>query len=151
LIATADIISDMSHLPIVIVTPPIFWLRRELITTMSRHQLNPTKKARLGEEKKNEDKNNKVPKKDGSDRDLKAAHQSNDDAKKEDDRKPAAEAKKVDDTTPKLKDPPRSPLTKRIRQTTRNQLQKKMCKIRRRGEMQSCLYTQTRRFFCQNR
>jgi hypothetical protein len=60
----------------------------------------------LGEEKKNEDKNDEVPKKDGSDPDLKSAHQSNGDAKKEDDRKPAAVAKKMDDTTPTLMDPP---------------------------------------------
>jgi hypothetical protein len=64
------------------------------------------KKARLGEGKKNEDKNDEVAKKDGSDPDLKAAHQSNDAAKKEDDRKPAAVAKKMDDTTLKIKDPP---------------------------------------------
>jgi hypothetical protein len=64
------------------------------------------KKARLEEGKENKDKNDEVPKKDGSDRDLKAAHQSNDDAEKEDDRKPAAVAKKMDDTTLKLKDPP---------------------------------------------
>ena len=67
------------------------------------------KKARLGEGKKNEDKNNEVAKKDGSDPDLKAAHQSND-AEKEDDRKPAAVSKKMDDTTLKMKDPP----TKRV-------------------------------------
>jgi hypothetical protein len=64
------------------------------------------KKARLGEGKKNEDKNDEVAKKDGFDPYLKAAHQSNDNAKKEDDRKPAAVAKKMDDTTLKLKDPP---------------------------------------------
>jgi hypothetical protein len=46
----------------------------------------------LGEGKKNEDKNDKVPKKDGSDPKLKSAHQSNDDAEKEDYRKPAAVA-----------------------------------------------------------
>jgi hypothetical protein len=65
------------------------------------------KKARLGEGKKNEDK---VAKKDGSAPDLKAAHETNDVAKKEDDRKPAAVAKKMDDTTLKMKDPP----TKRV-------------------------------------
>jgi hypothetical protein len=64
------------------------------------------KKARLGEGKKNVDKNDKVARKDGSAQDLKAAHQSNDAAKKEDDRKPAAVAKKMDDTTLKMKDPP---------------------------------------------
>jgi hypothetical protein len=63
-------------------------------------------KARLGEGKKNVDKNDKVAKKDGSAQDLKAAHQSNDAAKKEDDRKPVAVAKKMDDTTLKMKDPP---------------------------------------------
>jgi hypothetical protein len=63
-------------------------------------------KARLGEGKKNEYKNNEVAKKDGSDPDLKAAHQSNDAAEKEDDQKPAALAKKMDDTTLKMKDPP---------------------------------------------
>jgi hypothetical protein len=36
----------------------------------------------LEEGKKNEDKNDKVPEKDSSDWDLKAAHQSNNDAKK---------------------------------------------------------------------
>jgi hypothetical protein len=68
------------------------------------------KKARLGEGKKNEDKNVKVAKKDGIAQDLKAAHQSDAAAKKEDDRKPAAVAKKMDDTTLKMKDPP----TKRV-------------------------------------
>jgi hypothetical protein len=62
-------------------------------------------KARLGEVKKNEDKNDKVAKKDGTAQDLKVAHQSNDAAKKEDDRKPAAVTKKMDDTTLKMKDP----------------------------------------------
>jgi hypothetical protein len=51
------------------------------------------KKARLGEGWKNEDKNDKVAKKDVTAQDLKAAHQSNDAAKKEDDRKPAAVTK----------------------------------------------------------
>jgi hypothetical protein len=68
------------------------------------------KKARLGEGKKNEDKNDKVAKKDGSAPDLKAAHQSNGAAEKEDDRKPAAVAKKMDNITLKMKDPP----TKRV-------------------------------------
>jgi hypothetical protein len=89
--------------------------------TVSNNVKTPTesnKKARLGEGKKNEDKNDEVAKKDGSDPDLKAAHQSS---------------------------------MKKIRQTTKNQQQKKMCKIRRRGVMGSCLYTQTPRVFCQNR
>jgi hypothetical protein len=46
-----------------------------------------------------------VAKKNGSALDLKAAHQSNDVAKKEDEWKPAAVAKKIDDTTLKMKDP----------------------------------------------
>jgi hypothetical protein len=64
------------------------------------------KKARLGEGKKNEDNNGELAKKDGSAPDLKGAHQSNDAAKKEDNRKPAAVAKNMDDTTLKMKDPP---------------------------------------------
>jgi hypothetical protein len=39
-------------------------------------------KARLGEGKKNEDKNDEVAKKDGTAQDLKAAHQSNNAAKR---------------------------------------------------------------------
>jgi hypothetical protein len=66
-------------------------------------------KARLGE-RKNEEKNDEVAKKDGTAQDLKAAHQSNGAAKKEDDRKPAAVTKKMDNTTLKMKDPP----TKRV-------------------------------------
>jgi hypothetical protein len=65
--------------------------------TASNHVKTPpesNKKKKLGEGKKNEDKNDEVAKKDGSDPDLKAAHQSNDAAKKEDDRKPAAVTKK---------------------------------------------------------
>jgi hypothetical protein len=69
-------------------------------------QPESNKKVRLGEGKKNEDKNDKVAKKDGSDPDLKVAHQSNGATKKEDDRKPPAVAKKMDDTTLKLNDPP---------------------------------------------
>jgi hypothetical protein len=64
----------------------------------------------LGEGKKNEDNNDEVAKKDGSAQDLKAAHQSNVAAKKEDDWKPAAVAKKMDNSTLKMKDPP----TKRV-------------------------------------
>jgi hypothetical protein len=60
----------------------------------------------LGERKKNEDKNDEVAKKDGTSQDLKAAHQSNDTTKKEDDRKPAFVTKKMDDTTLKMKDQP---------------------------------------------
>jgi hypothetical protein len=67
-------------------------------------------KARLGEGKKNEDKNDEVAKKDSTAQDLKAAHQSNGAAEKEDDRKPVAVTKKMDDTTLKMKDPP----TKRV-------------------------------------
>jgi hypothetical protein len=48
-----------------------------------------------------------VAKKDDTAQDLKAAHQSNDAAKKEDDRKPAAVNKKMDDATLKMKDPPK--------------------------------------------
>jgi hypothetical protein len=44
------------------------------------------KKARLGEGKKPEDKNDEVAKPPRSDPDLKAAHQSNNDTEKEDDR-----------------------------------------------------------------
>jgi hypothetical protein len=63
------------------------------------------KKARLGEGWKNEDK--KWQKWTlATAQDLKAAHQSNDAAKKEDDWKPAAVTKKMDDTTLKMKDPP---------------------------------------------
>jgi hypothetical protein len=64
-------------------------------------------KARLRERWKNEDKNDKVAKKDGTAQDLKAAHQSNGGAKKEDDRKTAAINKKMDDATLKIKDPPK--------------------------------------------
>jgi hypothetical protein len=60
----------------------------------------------LGEGNKNEDKNDKVAKKDGPAQDLKAAHQSKDPAEKEDDWKTAAVTKKMDDTTLKMKDPP---------------------------------------------
>jgi hypothetical protein len=63
-------------------------------------------KATFGEGWKNEDKNDEVAKKDGTAQDLKAAHQSNDAAEKEDDRKTAAVTKKMDDTTLKMKDPP---------------------------------------------
>jgi hypothetical protein len=101
-------------------------------------------KGRLGEGKKNEDKNDEVAKKDGNAQDLKAAHQSNNAAEKEDDWKPAAVTKKMDDTTLKLKDPP----TKHVDEE--DQRQKKMCKIKRRGGMRSCLYIQTPRAFCQN-
>jgi hypothetical protein len=109
------------------------------------------KKARLGEEKKTEDKNDEVTKKDGSDRDLKAAHQSNDDAEKEDDRKPAAVAKQMDDTTLKMKDPPPKRVDEEDQTDDKIPAAKEMCKIKRRGEMRSCLYTQIPRLFCQNR
>jgi hypothetical protein len=98
--------SYMSHLPFVTVTPPSSWQRRALIPTMSRHQLNPTKRQDWERERKFKQTNYKVAKKDVSDPDLQAAHQSNDAAVKEDDQKPAAVAKKMDDTTPKLKHPP---------------------------------------------
>jgi hypothetical protein len=81
--------------------------------TVSNHVKTPpesNKEARLGEGKKNVDKNDEVPKTDSTAQDLKAAHQSNNDARKEDDRKPAAVTKKMDNTTLKMKDPP----TKRV-------------------------------------
>jgi hypothetical protein len=48
-----------------------------------------------------------VAKKDNTAQDLKAAHQSNAAAGKEDDRKPAVVNKKMDDATLKIKDPPK--------------------------------------------
>ena len=90
----------------VTVTPPSSWQRRTLLPTMFKTPAKSNKKARLGEGKKHEDKNNEVAKKDGTAQDLKAAHQSNEAAEKEDDRKPAAVNKKMDDTTLKMKDPP---------------------------------------------
>jgi hypothetical protein len=48
-----------------------------------------------------------VTNKDDTSQDLKAAHKSNDKAKKEDERKPAAVNKKVDDATLKMKEPPK--------------------------------------------
>jgi hypothetical protein len=51
---------------------------------------------------KNEDKKAEVAKKDDTAQDLKAAHESNRGAKKEDDRKPAAVNKKMDDATLKM-------------------------------------------------
>jgi hypothetical protein len=65
------------------------------------------RKARLEEGWKNEDKHDEVAKKDDTAQDLKAAHESNGDAGKEDDRKPAAVNKKMDDATLKMKDPPK--------------------------------------------
>jgi hypothetical protein len=62
----------------------------------------------LGEGWKNEDKNDEVlANKGDTAQDLKAAHQSNAAAEKEDDWKPAGINKKMDDTTLKMKDPPK--------------------------------------------
>jgi hypothetical protein len=65
------------------------------------------KKARLREGWKVEDKNEEVAKKDNTAQDHKAAHQSNDAAEKEDDRKPEAVTNKMDNVTLKINDPPK--------------------------------------------
>jgi hypothetical protein len=90
-----------------------------------------------------------VANRDDTSQDLHTSPESNDEARKEDERKPAAVNKKVDDAPLKMKESPK-PVNKEDQTDDKKPAAKEDMQDRRKGGIRSCLCTQTPQACCQN-